>query len=83
MHRVKLKKRASAHLSPGRGRFHFKLIFGDRTIAAVRSSNLPEAVLKALDEAPRYAEGTGLRFVVSKSQGLLAIRKLALVKPAN
>jgi hypothetical protein len=40
-------------------------------------------VLKLLDEAPRYAEGTGLRLMVKGPKDLAAIRKLALVKLAN
>jgi hypothetical protein len=40
-------------------------------------------VLKLLDEAPHYAEGTGLRLVVKAAKDLAAIQKLALIKLAN
>lgn len=81
--RLKLKKRTIVYLGPGKGHFQVMFILGDRAVAAAQSSSLPKAVLKALDEAPRYPEGTGLRLVVAKSQDLPAIRKLALVKLAN
>jgi hypothetical protein len=58
-------------------------VLGDRAIAAVSQSRLPKSTLKALDEAPRYAEGTGLRLIVKGSKDLAAIRILTTVKLAN
>jgi hypothetical protein len=52
-------------------------------MAAARARKLPKAVLAALDEAPRYAEGTGLRLVVSKLKDLAPIHTLTEVKLAN
>jgi hypothetical protein len=81
--RLKLKKRNILYLSPCDGCFRVALALGDRAVAAARQSDLPKAVLKLLDEAPRYAEGTGLRLMVKGSKDLAAIRKLALIKLAN
>jgi hypothetical protein len=36
-----------------------------------------------LDEAPHYAEGTGVRLIVKAQKDLAAIKKLALIKLAN
>ena len=81
--RVKRKKRNIVHLVPCNGCFRVMFIFGDRAVAAARASKLPKAVLKALDEAPHYPEGTGLRLLVSKSKDLPPIRTLTHVKLAN
>jgi hypothetical protein len=81
--RLKLKKRTIVYLGPGEGRFLVMFILGAKAVAAARTSNLPKAIVKALDEAPRYPEGTGLRLVVAKSKDLPAIHKIALVKLAN
>lgn len=81
--RVKRKKRNIIYMAPGEGCFRVSFIFGDKAVAAAHSGKLPKAVLKALDEAPRYPEGTGLRLVVSKEKDLDAIRALTLVKLAN
>jgi len=81
--KMKLKRRTILHLSPCDQCFRVMFILSARAVEAARTSNLPKAVLKALDEAPRYPEGTGLRFVISEAKDLAAIRQLALVKLAN
>ena len=81
--RLKRKKRTIIYLGPCDGCFRVAFVLGDRAVAAARQSDLPNAVLKLLDEAPRYAEGTGLRLMVNGSEDLAAIRNLALIKLAN
>lgn len=81
--RVKRKKRNILYLAPGEGCFRVSFVLGDRAVAAVRANKPAKALLKALDEAPRYAEGTSLRLVVSKPKDLAAVRTLTLVKLAN
>jgi hypothetical protein len=81
--RLKLKKRTIVYLGPCDRCFRVAFVLGDRAVAAARQSGLPKPVLKLLDEAPRYAEGTGLRLMVKGPKDLAAIRKLALVKLAN
>lgn len=80
---MKLKKRTILYLGPCDGCFRVAFVLGDRAIAAARQSRLPKSTLKALDEAPRYAEGTGLRLIVKGSKDLAAIRILTTVKLAN
>ena len=55
----------------------------DKAVAAARKSDLAKGTLKLLDEAPRYAEGTGVRLMVKAAKDLAAIKKLALIKMAN
>lgn len=80
---LKLKKRTIIYLSPCSGCFRVAFALGDRAVAAARQSNLPKSALKLLDEAPRYAEGTGMRIMVKGIKDLAAVRKLVLVKLAN
>jgi hypothetical protein len=70
-------------MSPCEGCFRVAFIFGDKTVAAARQSNLSKSTLKLIDEAPRYPEGTGLRLLVKSSKDLVEIRKLALIKRSN
>ncbi len=81
--RLKLKKRTIIYLGPCAGCFRVAFVLGDRAVAAARQSNLPKSVLKLIDKAPRYAEGTGVRLIVKGAKDLPAIRKLAAVKLAN
>ena len=55
----------------------------DRAVAAARASDLPKAVLKEIAEATRYAEGTGIRFLVRATKDLAPIKKLVGIKLAN
>jgi hypothetical protein len=81
--RLKLKKRTIVYLGPCDGCFRVAFVLGDGAVAAARQSGLPKTALKLLDEAPHYAEGTGLRLIVKAQKDLAAIRKLALIKLAN
>jgi hypothetical protein len=81
--RLKLGKRTIVHLSPCDGCFRVVFILGDRAVKAARQSKLPKGVAKAIEDATRYTEGTGIRLIVKRSKDLAAIRELALVKLAN
>ncbi|MGD0858986.1 MAG: DUF3788 domain-containing protein [Terracidiphilus sp.] len=81
--RLKLKKRTIVYLGPCHGCFRVAFVLGDRAVAAARKCNLSKGALKLLDEAPRYAEGTGMRLMVKAAKDLAAIKKLALIKLAN
>jgi hypothetical protein len=81
--RLKLKKRNILYLSPCKDYFRVAFILGDRAVEATRESKLPQHITKAIDDAPRYPEGTGVRLVVKRLSDLPAIRKLAAIKLAN
>ncbi|HXR38702.1 MAG TPA: DUF3788 domain-containing protein [Terracidiphilus sp.] len=81
--RLKLKKRTILYLGPCAGCFRVAFVLGDRAVASARRSDLPEEVIKAIDEAPKYAEGTGVRLLVKAPRDLAGIRKLAEIKLAS
>jgi hypothetical protein len=81
--RLKLKKRNILYMSPFKGCFQVAFILGARAVEAARESKLPKAILKTIEDAPRYPEGTGVRLLVKHSSDLPAIRKLAAIKLAN
>jgi hypothetical protein len=81
--RMKLKKRTIVYLGPCAGCFRVAFVLGDRAMAAARQADLSRTALKLLDEAPRYAEGTGVRLMVRASEDLADVRQLTLVKLAN
>src|SRR5271157_4218504 len=81
--RLKVKKRNIVYLGPCDGCFRVAFALGDKAVAAARKSDLPKNTLKIIDEAPRYAEGTGVRLIVKAEKDLGAIKKLALIKMAN
>ena len=81
--KLKQKKRTIVYLAACAGCFRVAFILGDKAVAAARKSDLAKNTLKLLDEAPRYAEGTGVRLMVKAAKDLAAIKKLALIKLAN
>jgi hypothetical protein len=80
---LKLKKRTIVHLSPSDKCFLVMFILGDRAVIAALLSNLPKSVVKAIKDAPRYPEGSGIRLIVKRTSDLPAIQKLAVIKLAN
>jgi hypothetical protein len=81
--RLKLRKRTILYLGPCSKCFRVAFVLGDRAVESTRQSDLSKTVLKVIDEAPRYAEGTGIRLMVRGIRDWAAIRKLVLIKLAN
>jgi len=81
--KLKLGKRTILYLAPCHGTFRVALVLGAKAVLAARAAKLSKAVIKVIDEAPRYAEGTGIRFEVTARKDLAAIKTLTEVKLAN
>jgi hypothetical protein len=80
--RLQQKKRNIVYLSPCAGCIRVAFVLSDQTMEAARTARLPKRVLKELEHAPRYPEGTGLRLMVRKHGDLAAIETLATIKMA-
>ena len=81
--RVKRKKRTILYLTPLEGRFRVAFVFGDRAVAAVEESSVPEGIKEELRNARRYAEGRGLALEIRAAKDLRIIETLAAIKMAN
>ena len=81
--RPALKSRTIVYLAPCESCFRVSFVLGDRAVAAVRSSDLPKAVLNEVATAKKYAEGTGVRLIVRTNSDLEAVRKLVEIKMQN
>lgn len=78
--RVRRGERVIVYLSPRSGHFLVSFALGEKAVAAARERNLPAAVLAAIEAAPRYAEGRGVRFEVRSVREVPALASLAEVK---
>jgi hypothetical protein len=56
---------------------------GDKAMQAARQSGLPQNVIKIINEARRYAEGTGIRIEMKKPKDIEIAKKLAAIKLAH
>jgi hypothetical protein len=81
--RLMRRKRTIVWLSPCRDCFRVAFILGDKAVKAARHSGLPQRIVKLIDKAPRYPEGTGVRLEVRRSEDLACVKKLAKVKLEN
>ena len=81
--KLKLKKRTIVYLAPCHGSFRVAFVLGDKAVEAARQLKPSKAVLKIMDEATRYPEGTGVRLEIAARKDLAAVKKLAEVKLAN
>ena len=81
--RVKRKARTIVWLAPCEGGFNVAFILGDKAMLAARQSKLPKRIVEALDAAPKYPKGTGVRLHVKSTRAVGALKKLAAIKLAN
>ena len=81
--RLKHKKRTIVYLLPRDGHFLCAFVYGGKATEAARAAKLPQAVIKAIDEAPVYAEGRGFRLEVRSERDLSVMNRLAAIKMAN
>jgi len=79
--RLKNKDRNILYLSPCKGAFRAAFALGDKA-AAARQSDLPPSVIKIINEAKRYTEGTAVRIETVKAKDIQSIVKLAGIKLA-
>jgi Protein of unknown function (DUF3788) len=77
--RLKQKDRVILHLTPQDGQFLAGLVVGEK--AAARSKReFSKAACAAIDAAPRYAEGIGVRLTIARSKDAAVIHELLAAK---
>ncbi len=81
--RLKRGKRTIVWMAPCEGSFRVMFILGEKAVKAARDIGLSAQVLRALDEAPKYPEGTGLRLLIKGPKDIPTVKKLAAVKIEN
>lgn len=81
--RLKQKERIILHMTPCKGHFLAGIVLGEKTIAEAREKGLPKSVLEAVEAAPRYAEGRGIRRKVSTARDLRVVVRLLELKIAG
>ena len=81
--RIKTEKRVIIYMTPCRGYFLASFALGEKAVRAARDAKLPAKILSAIDAAPKYAEGRGVRIEVRTKADVKAIAKLVAIKLAN
>jgi hypothetical protein len=81
--RLKQKKRAVVYLTPVEGFFLAGFALGRKAVEVAERSELPRSILDAIANAPKYAEGRGVRLVIRSQEDADSIVLLATIKMAN
>lgn len=76
-------KRTILYLSPGPKQFLASFALGEKACRAAQATLLPQPILDAIDSAPRYPEGRGVRLIVRTKKDMEGARQLARIKMAN
>jgi hypothetical protein len=74
------KKRAIVYLTPRAKHFLAGFALGEKAVTAAQEAGLPEEIQKVVDDAPRYAEGRGVRLTVRNKMQNKAVKTLARAK---
>ncbi|MBL0062916.1 MAG: DUF3788 family protein [bacterium] len=77
------KARRICYLTPEDGKFMAAFALGEKAVAAARASKLPKSIIAEIENAKPYAEGRGIRIVVSRPSQLAHLKTLASVKMSN
>ena len=81
--KVKKGSRTILYMTPCPSAFRVAFVLGDKAVKATLESRLPQRILKMINDAQRYPEGTGVRIDVKKTSDLPPIRTLATIKVEN
>ena len=81
--RLKQKDRVILYMTPQTGKFLVSFALGEKAVAAAKSTRLSPTLVAAIDNAPRYAEGRGLRVEVSRKNQVPDLAALAEIKIEN
>jgi hypothetical protein len=77
------KKRNLLFLIPSEGVFSVVFVFGDKAVAAVEQSDLPDTIKTELANAKKYMEGRGIKIEINSADEVEHVKKLVRIKVAN
>lgn len=81
--RLRKKDRIILYMTPQTDKFLASFALGEKAVAAAKLINLSSDLLAAIDAAPRYAEGRGVRIEVSSKRQVPDLAILAKIKCEN
>ena len=78
--RILAQDRVILYMTPQPRQFIVSFALGERAVAAARLARLSGRVLKVIGDAPRYAEGRGVRVTVRDGRDIPTLSRLAEIK---
>jgi hypothetical protein len=81
--RLKRNERTVLSMIPSQDHFIASFALGEKAVQAAHTSDLSDSVLTVIDNAPKYAEGRGVKLHVRSLQDVDNAEKLAVIKMKN
>lgn len=78
--RLRRNDRVVLYMTPNAGHFLVSFALGEKAAAVAHAEKLPAWILAAIDSAPRYAEGRGVRVEVKTIREVTSLAALAKIK---
>lgn len=78
--RLLQKKRALLYLIPRQECFDVSVVLGPRAVEAAKASDLPGSVIREIESAKPYPEGTPVRIEVRNDAAIESILRLVRIK---
>ena len=78
-----LKKRNLFFFTPYQNCFRMTFVFGDKAVAEVEKSDIPQPITDELLNAKKYAEGRGLSIWIKTKEDIEIVKKLLVIKVKN
>lgn len=78
--RLRHGERVIVYMTPGDAQLMVSFALGEKAVARAKLAKLPKALLDAIEAAPRYAEGRGVRILVTRLTQLPSLAALAEIK---
>jgi hypothetical protein len=78
--RVLRRDRVILYLTPQPRQFVVSFALGERAVAAAQKAELSANVMEAIEAAPRFAEGRGVRITVRDNRDVETLTRLAQIK---
>ena len=81
--RLRHKERVILYMTPSSGHFLVSFVLGEKAVKQAHAAKLTQPLLSAIEAAPRYAEGRGVRIEVKKRSQVPSLAALAVIKHQN
>lgn len=78
--RIKDKKRVIVYLMPGSKQFRASFVLGEKATQKAVAADIQDEVKKIIETSPVYAEGRGIRILVSNKKTMADIEQLVQIK---
>jgi uncharacterized protein DUF3788 len=72
--------RILTYVTPQKGRFLVGVVLGEKAVQAAARAQVHPTALKVIHDAPRYAEGRGIRITVASRRDLTVALQIAALK---